>query len=160
MGVTGVMALLVAVGAQTPSRVRIPEPPPSPMPRAHGLRCRRCPAHRGERGHLRIEVESSRRLPSTARAQRVERSRQQLRDAAARHGVSNLRLFGSSARGDDRPESDIDLLVHLDRRLGLIGLARLQHELQEILGAPVDLVPDDGLKPDVRAAIERDAAAL
>jgi predicted nucleotidyltransferase len=83
-----------------------------------------------------------------------------MRRAAARHGVSNLRLFGSTARGDDRPDSDIDLLVHLDRQLGLIGLARIRQELEDILGVPVDLVPDDGLKPDVRAAVERDAVAL
>lgn len=83
-----------------------------------------------------------------------------MRRAAARHGISNLRLFGSTARGDDRPDSDIDLLVHLDHQLGLIGLARIQHEMEDILGVPVDLVPDDGLKPDVRAAIERDAVAL
>jgi hypothetical protein len=50
--------------------------------------------------------------------------------------------------------------VHLDRPLGLIGLGRLQHEWEDILGAPVDLVPDDGLKPDIRAAVERDAVAL
>jgi predicted nucleotidyltransferase/DNA-binding XRE family transcriptional regulator len=110
--------------------------------------------------HLRIEMEPARRLPATARAQLLERSRPRIREVAARHGVSNVRLFGSTVRADDRPDSDIDLLVHLDRHLGLIGLARLQHELEEILGAPVDLVPDDGLKPDVRAAVERDAIAL
>lgn len=90
----------------------------------------------------------------------VGRSRQRMLAVAAMHGASELRLFGSTARGEDRPDSDIDLLVHLDRRVGLIGLARLQHALEEILGAPVDLVPDDGLKPDVRAAVERDAVAL
>jgi uncharacterized protein len=99
-------------------------------------------------------------LPGTARGQAVQRHRRHLREAAARHGASNLRLFGSTARGEDRPDSDIDLLVHLDRPVGLIGLARLRRELEEILGAPVDLVPDDGLKPDVRASVERDAVTL
>jgi predicted nucleotidyltransferase/DNA-binding XRE family transcriptional regulator len=100
------------------------------------------------------------RLPATPRGELVRRNQQRMRRAAARHGVSNLRLFGSTARGDDRPDSDIDLLVHLDRQLGLIGLARIRQELEDILGVPVDLVPDDGLKPDVRAAVERDAVAL
>lgn len=107
-----------------------------------------------------VEPQRDRPLPSTARGQRVQRSRLQLREVAARHGASNLRLFGSTARGEDGPDSDIDLLVHLDRPTGLIGLARLQHELEEILGAPVDLVPDDSLKPDVRAAVDRDAVTL
>jgi uncharacterized protein len=113
---------------------------------------------------LRLDVDPHdvevRRLPVTARGHLLKRSRHRMHEAAARHGVSNLRLFGSTARGEDRPDSDIDLLVHLDRRLGLIGLARLQHELEDILGVPVDLIPDDGLKPDVRAAVERDAVDL
>ena len=113
---------------------------------------------------LRLHVEPHqtgvRRLPATPRGELVWRNRQRMRRAAARHGVSNLRLFGSTARGDDRPDSDIDLLVHLDDQLGLIGLARIRHELEDILGVPVDVVPDDGLKPDARASVERDAIAL
>jgi uncharacterized protein len=113
---------------------------------------------------LRLHAEPNevdvRRLPATPRGELVRRNRQRMRRAAARHGVSNLRLFGSTARGDDRPDSDIDLLVHLDRQIGLIGLARIRHELEDILGVPVDVVPDDGLKPGVRAAVERDAVAL
>jgi predicted nucleotidyltransferase/DNA-binding XRE family transcriptional regulator len=111
---------------------------------------------------LRVEPHPvvARQLPATARGQLVGDNRQRLHRAVARHGASNLRLFGSTARGEDRPDSDIDLLVHLDRDLGLIGLARLRRELEDILDAPVDLVPDDGLKPDVRAAVERDAVSL
>lgn len=67
-----------------------------------------------------------------------------MRRAAARHGVSSLRLFGSTARGDDRPDSDIDLLVHLDRQLGLVGLARVRHEMEDILGVPVAWCPTTG----------------
>lgn len=110
---------------------------------------------------LRLHVEPhGRRLPATPRGKLLQRNQQRMHQTATHHGVSNLRLFGSTARGEDRPDSDIDLLVHLDRRLGLIGLARLQHDLEDILGAPVDLVPDDSLKPDVRAAVERDAVTL
>lgn len=102
----------------------------------------------------------TRQLPLTSRGQAIQRSRQRLREVAAKHGAGNLRLFGSTARGEDRSDSDIDLVVHLEPWVGLIGLARLQRELEEILGARVDLVPDDGLKPEVRAAVERDAVAL
>jgi predicted nucleotidyltransferase/DNA-binding XRE family transcriptional regulator len=109
---------------------------------------------------LRVDPHGGRRLPATTRGQVVQRHRRRICEVAARHGASNLRLFGSTARGEDRPDSDIDLLLHLDGQVGLIGLARLQHELEEILGAPVDLIPDDGLKPDVRAAMERDAVTL
>jgi uncharacterized protein len=110
--------------------------------------------------HLEVKPRSVRQLPATPRGRLVRRHQQRMQQVAAEHGVSNLRLFGSTARGDDRPDSDIDLLVHLDRQLGLIGLGRLRRAFEDLLGAPVDLIPDDGLKPDVRAAVERDAVPL
>jgi uncharacterized protein len=115
---------------------------------------------------LRLTVEPGRdttqppTLPATLRGRLIRRRRRRIRQAAARHGASNVRLFGSTARGDDRPDSDIDLLVHLEPDVGLLGLARLQRDLEEVLEGPVDLVPDDGLKPEVRAALERDMVAL
>lgn len=80
--------------------------------------------------------------------------------AAAAHGVSNLRVFGSVARGQDRPDSDVDLLVDVPAGMGLLGLGRVADELEEILGARVDLVPAQGLKPDVRTRIEPELVAL
>jgi predicted nucleotidyltransferase len=68
--------------------------------------------------------------------------------AAARHGVSNLRVFGSVARGDARPESDIDLLVDVEPSRSLFELAGLLIELQEILGVRVDLVEASALRPE------------
>ena len=55
------------------------------------------------------------------------------------------------ARGEDRPGSDVDLLVDLPSHMGLLGLGRVQAELEAILGTKVDLVPASGLKPAVRA---------
>jgi uncharacterized protein len=54
--------------------------------------------------------------------------------AAAAHDVTNLRVFGSVARGEDRPGSDVDLLVDLPPDIGLLGLGRVQAELEAILG--------------------------
>jgi predicted nucleotidyltransferase len=71
-----------------------------------------------------------------------------LLSAAARHGVSNLRVFGSVARGDARPESDIDLLVDVEPSRSLFELAGLLIELQEILGVRVDLVEASALRPE------------
>jgi uncharacterized protein len=58
-----------------------------------------------------------------------------------RHKISRLSVFGSVLRGDDRPESDVDLLVEFEpgARVGLIGLASIQLELSELLGRTVDL---------------------
>jgi uncharacterized protein len=92
--------------------------------------------------------------------QRVRRRRHDLIAAAAAHGVTNLRVFGSVARGTDRPDSDLDLLADLPPDMGLLGLGRAQAELEAILGSPVDLVPAGDLKPDVRARASRDLVAL
>jgi predicted nucleotidyltransferase len=91
---------------------------------------------------------------------RVRRYRRDLVAAAAAHGVQNLRVFGSVARGEDRPDSDVDLLADLPPGLSLFGLGRVEADLEAILGARVDLIPADDLKPGVRARVERDLVAL
>ena len=80
--------------------------------------------------------------------------------AAAARGVTGLRVFGSVARGEDRPDSDVDLLAELPQGMSLFGLARLQAELEAILGTRVDLVPSADLKPDVRSRADRDLVTL
>jgi uncharacterized protein len=91
---------------------------------------------------------------------RVRRKRRDLVAAAAAHDVTNLRVFGSVARGEDRPDSDVDLLVDLPPHMGLLGLGQVQADLEAILGTKVDLVPANDLKPAVRARAERDLLAL
>jgi predicted nucleotidyltransferase/DNA-binding XRE family transcriptional regulator len=90
---------------------------------------------------------------------RVRRRRRDLVAAAAAHGVTNLRVFGSVARGEDRPDSDVDLLADLPPGMGLLGLGRVQAELEDILGTRVDLAAGT-LKPAVRARADRDLIAL
>ena len=91
---------------------------------------------------------------------RLRHRRRDVIAAAAAHGVSGLHVFGSVARGEDRPDSDVDLLAKLPPRMSLFGLGRLQAELEEILGTKVDLVPAEDLKPDVRSRASRDVVAL
>jgi uncharacterized protein len=91
---------------------------------------------------------------------RVRRLRRELVEAATAHGVQNLRVFGSVARGEDRPDSDLDLLADLPSGMGLLGLGRVEAELEAIVGARVDLVPADTLKPGVSERVERDLVAL
>ena len=62
----------------------------------------------------------------------------------ALHGGKNLRLFGSAARGDSRPDSDIDLLVDLEPGRGARDMTELAIDLEEALGHRIDLVIDDG----------------
>jgi uncharacterized protein len=79
---------------------------------------------------------------------------------AAAHGVTNLRVFGSVARGQDRPGSDVDLLADLPPGMGLFGLGRVQADLEAILSARVDLVPAQDLKPGIRPRAGRELVAL
>jgi uncharacterized protein len=90
---------------------------------------------------------------------RVRRRRRDLVAAAAAHGVTNLRVFGSVARGQDRPDSDVDLLADLPPGMGLLGLGRVQADLEEILGARVALVAGT-LKPEIAGRAGRDLVAL
>jgi len=65
---------------------------------------------------------------------------------AARHHASRVRLFGSVARGEDRPDSDIDLLVDFTEDSSLFDVMHMTEELQDVLGHPVDVVSAGGLK--------------
>lgn len=116
-------------------------------------------------GHrLIIDVEPSSDylpgLPNTPLGRRLRQRRRSILACAARHGASNVRVFGSTARGEDRPDSDVDLLVDLDRGTGLFNLEALRRELSEILGVPVDVAPSDSLRPRVREEIELEAIPI
>lgn len=74
-----------------------------------------------------------------------------------RHHVKSISVFGSVARGEARPDSDVDILVEFDRRVGLFAFVGLKLHLESILGRPVDLVTPGGLRPSMRAAILSEA---
>lgn len=74
--------------------------------------------------------------------------------------MTNLRVFGSVARGEDQPGSDVDLLVDIAPDLGLFGLGRARAELEHILHAQIDLVPAGDLKLLVAQRVAVDLVAL
>ncbi|MFL5542389.1 MAG: nucleotidyltransferase family protein [Longimicrobiaceae bacterium] len=73
------------------------------------------------------------------------------------YGVESISLFGSVARGEEGPRSDVDLLVDVDDEVTLFGLSRLKHHLEDLLGMPVDLVTTDALRPQMRDSILAEA---
>ena len=77
---------------------------------------------------------------------------QQLRDA----GIEGLALFGSTARGDQRPDSDVDLLAIFDatRRLSVLDVVGLQLRIADLLGVKVDLTEEGSLKPRVQKRVQ------
>jgi predicted nucleotidyltransferase len=74
-------------------------------------------------------------------------------------GVVRLSLFGSTARGDRRPDSDIDLLAAFDesRRISLLDVAGIELQLAGLLGEAVDLVEEGTLKPRVQRSVQSEA---
>lgn len=79
---------------------------------------------------------------------------------AAKYGVSNVRTFGSVARKQAGPESDIDFLIDMEPGRTLFDLGGFLYELQELLGIPVDVVPENGLRENVRSNVIREAVPL
>jgi uncharacterized protein len=77
-------------------------------------------------------------------------------------GLRRLALFGSTARGDVGPESDVDLLIEVDpeRRFGLFAFLDLKDDLARLLGRPVDLAFADAMRPRLRAAVLEDAVEV
>ncbi|WP_166972530.1 nucleotidyltransferase domain-containing protein [Brevibacterium atlanticum] len=99
-------------------------------------------------------------VPEPATLRLVRRHAKELTDSFAELGASNISVFGSVARGDDGPDSDIDLLVDLDPSVGLFNLMWMGTLAEELLGRAVDVVPRDGLKNEVAASAARDEVLL
>ena len=73
-------------------------------------------------------------------------------------GVGQLWIVGSRARGEHRPNSDLDLLVEFERRgISLLGFCRMERQLSDALGVKVDLVERGVMHPVVAASLEQDA---
>lgn len=95
---------------------------------------------------------------STRELLRTRRSR--LIDSAGEHGVKSVRVFGSTARGDESAASDIDLLVDLEPGRTLIDLAAFREDAAGILGVSVDVATVDLLKSHVRDSVLKEARAI
>jgi predicted nucleotidyltransferase len=79
---------------------------------------------------------------------------------AATYGATNVRVFGSLARGETSPSGDVDILVDLDPDRSLMDLGGLLMDLQEVLHLPVDVATEDMLRPKVRERALLDAVPL
>lgn len=130
-------------------------------------------------GSLRIQLPRGRRARAgryapfrLARYQRVtsyhddmsidelRSQRHEILSMAARHGASDVRVFGSVLHGDDRQDSDIDLLVDVEPGRSLLDIIGLEQELGEFLGRRVEVLTVGGLSPYLEQRILAEAARL
>ena len=109
---------------------------------------------------LVVSAEPRSALPAPRTVAEIRKQRRALIELARRHGAHNLRLFGSVARGDDRPDSDVDILVELERGRTLLDLVAIRREAGELLGRDVDIATAITLSEDVLRAAERDGVPL
>ena len=90
----------------------------------------------------------------------LKEKRQEILLLAARHGATNVRVFGSVARGEADADSDLDVLVDLEPGRSLLDLGGLLMDLQQLLGREVDVVTAKGLRSRIRERVLQEAVPL
>ncbi|MBI5220489.1 MAG: nucleotidyltransferase family protein [Candidatus Liptonbacteria bacterium] len=90
----------------------------------------------------------------------LEEVKQKAGPILERHGVTYAAIFGSLARGEDSPQSDVDILVRLGRPTGMIGYMRLIENLETTLQKKIDLVTEQGLNKRVRPYVLPDLKTI
>ena len=86
--------------------------------------------------------------------------REAVRELVAHHGGSNVRIFGSRARGEAGPSSDIDLLVDMSAKSSLLDLIAIKHDAEDELGLEVDVVTEAGLSRHLKDQVLREAVPV
>jgi predicted nucleotidyltransferase len=90
----------------------------------------------------------------------LELRRNEILTLAARHGAKDIRVFGSVARGESGPASDVDFLVDMEEGRNLLDLVGFWQDLEELLGCRVDVITDGGISPHLRERIYAEAIPL
>ena len=91
---------------------------------------------------------------------RLREKREDIMRIAESNGARNLKVFGSVARGEEGPESDIDFMVEMEPGRNLLDMGRLLMDLQDFLGCKVDIVEPEGLHWYVRKKVLGEAIPL
>ena len=92
--------------------------------------------------------------------EKIKAHRQEILDIAKKYGASNIRIFGSVARGEAGPDSDYDFLIELEPGRSAFEIGGLLMDLQDLLGAKVDIVTDRGLNKHIREKVLKEAISV
>lgn len=90
----------------------------------------------------------------------VKEKRDLILQAASKHGIHNIRVFGFVVKSEDGPENDLDLIVEIDKERCLFDLIRFKHEVEELLGIRVDVVTEKSIHSNIKRAILAEAVQL
>ena len=90
----------------------------------------------------------------------LQSRREEILRIAERYGARNVRVFGSRARGEGRPDSDVDILVTVREQASLLELVAIKQDLEDLLGSTVHVVTEDAISPYIREQLLREAVAL
>ena len=86
--------------------------------------------------------------------------REEILGIAQRHGAKNVRVFGSHARGEARPNSDFDILVTVGEHTSLLDIIAIKQDLEDLLRSTVHVVTEDAISPYIRDEVLRQAIPL
>ena len=100
------------------------------------------------------------KVPTMSPRELIAAHREEILKLAAQHGARNIRIFGSAARGEARPGSDLDLLVDMEEGRSLLDLVGFWQDLEGLLGYRVDVITDGGVSPYLRDQIYAEAIPL
>ena len=90
----------------------------------------------------------------------INEKREEIIRIAKAHGATSIRVFGSYSRGEERPGSDIDLIVELEPSRSLLDVIAMKQEIEDIVHKKVDVVTEAALSPYIRDDILQEAVAL
>ena len=90
----------------------------------------------------------------------IKNKREEMLAIAKAHGADNVRIFGSYARSEEKPPSDIDLLVEMAPDRSLLDVIAIKQEIEDLVNKKVDVVTEDALSPYIHKEIHREAIAL
>ena len=91
---------------------------------------------------------------------KLQENRDEILSIAARYGARNVRVFGSRARGEGKPGSDVDLLIRLEAGRTLLDLVAIKQDLEDLLGCKVDVVTEGAVSRFIKNKVLAEAVAL
>ena len=90
----------------------------------------------------------------------LKERREEILRIAAGHGARDVRVFGSLARGEAGPDSDLDILVKLDPGRSLLDIVAIKQDLEDLIGCEVDVVTEAAISPYIREEVLRESVSL